>query len=124
MGLTVLELEVGNPADPELTEKVEFLIDSGAVYSVVPAAILEKPGVKPLGEEESRLAHGSKVVRKRGIALFKYDDRVGGADVIFGEEGDYSLLGALTLEALGLVLDPLKRELRPMPLLLAGVGER
>ncbi|MFQ6114240.1 MAG: hypothetical protein ACE5NG_09140 [bacterium] len=24
MGLTVLELEVGNPAKPEITEKVEF----------------------------------------------------------------------------------------------------
>jgi hypothetical protein len=44
---------------------------------------------------------------------------VGGADVIFGEEGDYCLLGVLTLEALGLVLDPLKRELRPRPLILA-----
>jgi len=29
MGLTVLEIEVGNPASPDVTEKVEFLIDSG-----------------------------------------------------------------------------------------------
>jgi len=28
------------------------------------------------------------------------------------------LLGALTLEALGLTLDPIRRELRPMPLVL------
>jgi len=34
-------------------------------------------------------------------------------------EGDYNFLGAFTLEALGLVLDPLKRELKPMWLLLA-----
>jgi hypothetical protein len=34
MGLTVLELEVGNPANPEVTEKLEFLIDSSAIYSV------------------------------------------------------------------------------------------
>ncbi len=27
MGLTVLELEVGNPANPSVTEKLEFLID-------------------------------------------------------------------------------------------------
>jgi hypothetical protein len=40
MGLTVLELEVANPASPEITEKVEFLIDSGAAYSVVPAPVL------------------------------------------------------------------------------------
>jgi hypothetical protein len=51
--------------------------------------------------------------------LFRYGERVGGADVIFGEEGDHQLLGALTLEALGLALDPLKRELRPLPMMLA-----
>jgi predicted aspartyl protease len=119
MGLTVLELEVGNPADPKITEKVEFLIDSGVIYSVVPSPILKRLGIKPLAEEEFRLADGSKIVRKKGIALFKYQDKIGGADVVFGEEGDSQLLGALTLEALGLALDPLKRVLRPLPMVLA-----
>ena len=120
MGLTVLEIEVGNPANPEVTQGVEFLIDSGAVYSVIPAPILESLGIKPLGEETFRLADGSKIVRKKGIVFFKYGDRVGGADAIFGEEGDSMLLGAFTLEALGLSLDPLKRELKPLPMILAG----
>jgi clan AA aspartic protease len=119
MGLTVLEIEVGNPANPEVTEKVEFLVDSGAIYSVVPTKILEKLGIKPLSEQEFRLADGTKIVRKKGIALFKYRDKIGGADVIFGEEGDNVLLGAFTLEALGLVLDPLKRELKPLPMVLS-----
>jgi len=119
MGLTVLEIEVGNPANPQVTEKVDFLIDSGAIYSVVPAFILEKLGIRPIAEETFRLADGSKVVRKKGVALFRYGERVGGADVIFGLEGDHKLLGAFTLEALGLVLDPLRRELKPLPMLLA-----
>jgi len=120
MGLTVLEVRVGNPATPEITHPVEFLVDSGAVYSVVPAAVLEGLGIKPLIEQPFRLADGSKIVRKKGIALFRYGERVGGADVIFGEEGDHNLLGALTLESLGLSLDPLKRELKPLPMILAG----
>ena len=119
MGLTFLDIEVGNPARPDLTETVEFLIDSGAVYSVVPVAILDRLGILPLTQEQFRLADGSKIFRQKGIALFKYGERIGGADVIFGEEDDATLLGALTLEALGLSLDPLKRELRPLPLLLA-----
>ncbi len=119
MGLTVLEVEVGNPANPETTEKVEFLIDSGAVYSVVPIPILERLGIKPLTAQEFRLANGTKITRKKGIALFKYGDRIGGADVIFGEEGDSLLLGAFTLEALGLSLDPLRRELKQLPMVLA-----
>lgn len=121
MGLTFLEIEVGNPANPEVTKPVEFLIDSGAIYSVVPAPLLEELGIKPLTEEEFRLANGEKIVRKKGGALFKYGDRIGVADVIFGEEGDSVLLGAFTLEALGLSLDPLRRELKPLPMILARI---
>lgn len=124
MGLTVLDIEVGNPAHPEVTETVEFLIDSGALYSVVPTPVLEKLGIKPLADETFRLADGSKIVRKKGGALFKYGDRVGVADVIFGEERDSTLLGAFTLEALGLSLDPLKRELKPLPMILGGSVHR
>jgi len=119
MGLTVLEIQVGNPAAPDITERIEFLIDSGAIYSVVPSEVLTRLGLRPLVEQEFRLADGTKITRKKGIALFKYGDRIGGADVIFGEEGDSVLLGAFTLEALGLSLDPLRRELRPLPMILA-----
>jgi hypothetical protein len=29
MGINSLEVEVGNPANPQVTEKLEFLVDSG-----------------------------------------------------------------------------------------------
>jgi len=119
VGLTVLRVEVGNPANPETTEPIEFLIDSGAIYSVVPTPVLERLGIRPLATQEFRLADGSRITRKKGVALFRYGERVGGADVIFGEEGDSTLLGAFTLEALGLSLDPLRRELKPLPMILA-----
>ena len=121
MGLTVLELDVGNPARPDVTEKVEFFIDSGAVHSVVPKPVVGRLGIVPLAQEEFRLADGTKIIRSKGIAVFRYGERVGGADFVFGEEGDATLLGALSLEALGLSLDPLKRELRPLPLFLASL---
>ncbi len=124
MGLTVVELMVGNPANPKTLVKLEFLVDSGAIYSVVPKKILRKLGIKPLAEQVFRLADGSKITRKKGGAFFKYGDAVGCADVIFGEEGDSNLLGAFTLEALGLALDPLRRELKPLPMILAGYNPR
>ncbi|HXF75117.1 MAG TPA: hypothetical protein VNN13_03415 [Methylomirabilota bacterium] len=61
-------------------------------------------------------------MRKKGIALFKYGERVGVADAIFGEAEDSVLLGAFTPEALGLVLDPLRREPKPLPMILAFSG--
>ena len=121
MGLTFLELEVANPARPDVREKLEFLIDSGAIYSVLPAAVLDRLGIEPMAEQEFRLANGSKIRRRRGFALFRLGDRVGGSDVIFGEAGDSVLLGVLTLESLGFVLDPIRRTLEPLPMILAAV---
>jgi hypothetical protein len=79
---------------------------------------LEKFGLRPLTEQEFRLADGTRIRRKKGWALFRYGSKVGVADVIFGEEGDSVLLGALTLEALGLALDPIKRELKELPMII------
>jgi predicted aspartyl protease len=119
MGITNVEVEIANVAAPDTTETLMFLVDSGAVYSVVPTATLEKLGITPLDEQVFTLANGDRITRKKGGALFKYASRVGVADVVFGEPGDANLLGALTLESLGLSLDPLKRELRELPMLLA-----
>lgn len=118
MGITHVTVEVANPSDPEASIPVECVVDSDAAYSVINLGTLERLGIEPIGEEEFRLAEGRKIRRKKGIAAFRYGERVGGAGVMFGEEGDMDLLGALTLEALGLSLDPLKRELRPLPRLL------
>ncbi len=118
VGLTYLQVDVAGPATPEDSEPVEFLVDSGAVHSVVPAPVLDRLGIRHLDTQEFRLADGTKVTRRKGVAVFRYGERVGGADVIFGEDGDSNLMGATALESLGLVLDPLRRELRPLPMVL------
>ena len=68
--------------------------------------------------EEFTLADGSHTKRRIGGAVFEIDGRRGPSPVIFGERDDATLLGAVTLEALGLMVDPLKRQLRPLPMLL------
>ena len=120
MGLTVLTIEVANPAAPERRVAVEFLVDSGAVYSFVPRDVLDRLGIEPHGRERFRLADGSAIERDRGDAVFVYGERRGAAPVIFGEPGDATLLGAVTLESLGLVLDAIRRDLRPLPMVIAG----
>jgi hypothetical protein len=123
MGLTVLTVEIGNSADPDITEKLELLIDSVAIYSVVPEPVLIRLGIKPLAVQEFSLADGSKISRKKGSAFFKFEDKIGVADVIFGEEGDSILLGDFSLEALGLALDPLRSELKPLPMILGSTNK-
>jgi predicted aspartyl protease len=120
MGLTVLPLDVANPADPAKRESVDFLVDSGAVYSFVAREILERLGIVPHSRQRFRLADGSSIERDRGDALFFYKGQRGAAPVIFAEGDDASLLGAVTLESLGFVLDAVRRDLLPLPMVVAG----
>src|SRR5260370_17936174 len=119
MGLTHLTVEVANGRRPAGSGPVKFLSDSGAIYSVVPRAVLERLGIPQLIEKDFRLASDQTIRRWIGAAVFRYQDRAGGATVVFGEENDMTLLGAHTLEALGYGLDPLRRELIQLPMILA-----
>lgn len=111
MGMTKVALKVKNPQKPAKVFEGEFLVDSGATYTVVPEDILRKIGIKPAGEEQFSLADGRIISRKVGSALYEYEGTERAAPVLFGEKDDDLLLGAFTLEALGLTLDPLKRKL-------------
>ncbi|MBI2010536.1 MAG: aspartyl protease [Candidatus Chisholmbacteria bacterium] len=121
MGLTSLSATIINPANTRLRQQVDFLVDSGAVYSVVDKKILKKIGIKPHGTKRFFLANGQVVERQIGGSVYEYADEKGYAPVIFGEKNDSNLLGTVTLEALGLVLDPLQRKLLKLPLVLGAL---
>jgi clan AA aspartic protease len=118
MGLTFIDVMISNPGKPRKTKKLSLLVDSGAVYSVVPKEVLRQLGMKPHSTKTFTLADGSEISRKIGDAVFKLNGHQGASPVIFGEKGDAALLGTVSLEALGLLLDPIRRELRPLPMVL------
>lgn len=117
MGITFLKTKVINPEHPRKSKECEFLVDSGAVYSVVPADILKKLGIKPTSLQEFILANGEVIKKSVGNAYFEYQKKVRAAPVVFGDKEIY-LLGATTLEALGMILDPIGRQLKPLPMVL------
>jgi clan AA aspartic protease len=119
MGLTNQRLVVKESRRARRKATVDFLIDSGAVYSLVPAPTLRKLGVKPHREVAFSLADGRAITRPVGDAYFEFQGEGAAAPVIFGEPGDEPLLGATTLEGIGLVLDPFKRRLIRMRMILA-----
>ena len=116
MGLTDVRVIVSNPQNRIRAVDLSFLVDSGAIYSVVPRDILSELGVVPDGVESFSLADLTRVVREVGEAAFSYRGKTRVSPVMFGEEGDATLLGVMTLESLGLMLDPVRQELRPMEL--------
>ena len=74
--------------------------------------------LKPKREHTFVLADGSEIKRKVSECYIILPQGEAHTPVILGEEGDEALLGVVTLEILGLVFDPFKRELRPMRMLL------
>ena len=118
MGLTHVEVVVANPGHPRKAARLRFLVDSGAVYSVVPGSVLRHLGIKPRTTRSFMLAGGTTIKRRMGHALFRFNGHEGASPVFFGEKDDSLLLGTVSLEALGFILDPMKRELRPLPMLL------
>jgi predicted aspartyl protease len=118
MGITSQKLVVKQNRQARRKATVNFLIDSGAVHSVAPAATLRALGIRPYREVDFALADGTTITRRVGDAYFELNGDGGAAPVVFGEEGDDPLLGVTTLESIGLVLDPFKRRLIPMRMLL------
>lgn len=122
MGITTAILKFREHRKSEKFAEVEFLVDSGAVYSLVPGKVLDELDIEPYKEMSFSLADGTSVKRKISSAYFEFEGEGGPAPVIYGEEGDSPLLGATTLEALGLVLNPFTRTLHPMKMLLASLN--
>lgn len=119
MGITNAILKVKEHRKSDKIAEVNFLIDSGAVYSLVPGKVLDALDIEPYREMIFSLADGTTIKRKVCSAYFEYEGEGGPAPVVYGEEGDEPLLGATTLESLGLVLNPFSRTLHPMRMLMA-----
>ena len=105
----------GNGGD---TQWVEALVDTGATFTVLPASLLQsKVGVEPTAQMTFTLASGEKRSLPIGDVRLTVEDKEGPGRVVFGEEGQY-LLGATTLQMLGLMPDTSNHRLIPAPLLI------
>ena len=110
---------VSNLTDPARRETAELLVDAGAVYRMLPRSLLISLGITPRSRRQFQLGDGSRVVWEFGDAVFIVDRYQAPSPVIFGEENCPRLLGAVTLEAMGVGVDPVIRKLIPIEGLLA-----
>jgi clan AA aspartic protease len=118
VGISYVEGTVRGPTGPE--ERVRFLIDSGATYSMLPQPVWNAIGLVPQRDMRFQLADGTSVARQVSECYITLPQGAGHTPVVLGEPGDAEpLLGVVTLEILGLVFDPFRRKLYPMRALLA-----
>ena len=99
---------------------VRFLVDTGAVYTVLPESVWRGLGLKGDRVAEFTLADGTTIRRDVSECRIQVEGRSATSPVVLGGPTDAPLLGAVTLETLGLMVNPLTRELLPMRLLLFG----
>jgi clan AA aspartic protease len=111
MGITYIEGTVtGSNAH---SEPVRFLVDSGASYTLLPEKTWRAIGLEPQRNMSFSLADGTIAERKISECFIELPAGKCHTPVVLGEDGDdQPLLGVVTLEELGLVFDPFRRELR------------
>lgn len=109
----------GKAQGPRKSMDVKFLVDSGATYTLLEKDVWEQIGLTPKRTASFTLADGSHIERQVSECYISLPQGDGHSPVILGEVGDESLLGVITLENLGLILNPFKRTLQPARLLLA-----
>ena len=117
MGTFRITAQVGSLTGDRL-QPVELLVDTGASYTQVPASFLQRLGVLPRARRRFRLADGRQIELEIGQARIQLDGDEGITVVVFGPDGAGAVLGAVTLEELGLAVDPLNQRLVPVEGLL------
>ncbi len=102
------------------TETLTALVDTGATFTSAPATTLERLGVKPQWEIRLGLADGQVVERPVGEVVAEMDGVRRTIICIFSPTDAPSLIGAHTLEAFLLMVDPVEQKLLPKDALWLG----
>ena len=116
MGVTYIEGLVTGPSGKQAS--VHFLVDSGATYTLLPHQVWQEIELTPKRSVTFTLADGTTVEREVSECHLALPQGEAHTPVILGQPGDEALLGVVTLEILGLVLNPFTRTLQPMRMLL------
>ncbi len=113
MGKIDVTLKIQNIDKPGKVYEGDFLVDTGAKYTVLPENVWKALDLKPERNQKFSLADGSTVQRPVSSAYIKYGSIQAPSTVILGKKKDSQLLGVFTLEAMGLTISPFTREIYP-----------
>ncbi len=104
--------------DGQQARDVEATVDTGAAYTTLPGRLLRELDVAPIAKRTFVLADGRRAEMDIGRAWATVDGASEVTLVVFGEDDAPALLGAYTLEGLGLAVDPVSQRLAPTHLIM------
>ena len=117
MGMTRVPVSLRVPSSSGTAYTAEFVVDTGAIDSVAPASALHRVGIRPIGTMTYELADGSRHDYEIGLVQIELMGETTAGRVVFGAEDIEPILGVTALESIGVVVDPVKKELRRLPAL-------
>jgi predicted aspartyl protease len=118
MGFTYVNIKIYSLVDISHSKSIELLVDSGALFTSAPRSLFLELGITPITRRELKVYGGGSVQRDIGGAMVEYDSERAIVPVIFGEPEDIPVLGITALESLGYQLDPVRKKLVPVELLM------
>ena len=115
VGVTYAAVTIRNPAEPERAWEGEFLVDTGAVDTLVPRQYLEAIGITPRAQRTYVLAGGEEIRMDIAGADIEIMGETTYGTVAFGADSAVPLLGVTVLESLGIEVDPHNETLNKLP---------
>ena len=115
MGVMHVDATIRNPADPERSWEGSFLVDIGAIDSLVPRPCLQAIGIEPEGQRRYELADGSEIRTDVAVARIEFMGEFVGGTIVFGDEDAEPLLGVTALESVGVEVDPRNQRWKKLP---------
>ena len=106
MGATYVNVTVRHPAQPERAWEGKFLADTGASHSIVPRRQLEAVGVMPRGRRVFEMADGRLIEFELGQAVLSFMGEDSPGPVLFGADDAEPVLGLITMQEVGVKVDP------------------
>lgn len=122
MGMFQVKVRVTNPHEPSRWFEEKFWVDTGALYSFVPATKLTAIGLKPQRSRDLIMADGRQTSMQLGEAPFTIEElgETLTCPVVFGPDESLFLLGATALEIFGVDADPTTKSLKPLVTIIGG----
>ena len=119
MGLFNWPLQISN-LNGDRSSEIEAMVDAGAIFTMLPGSLLREIGISPTRKDIFELADGSRAEMEIGEMRVRSNGYSAVTPVIFGSEDGTPLIGAVTLEELLLVVDPVGQRLIPRNLVWHG----
>jgi len=111
------KLRIWNPEDPQKVEELEPSVDTGAAFSWITRTRLQRLGVKPSRQMKFRTIDGRMLERDLAVVYVGVNEYTAPDLVVMAGAGEMEVIGAHSLEGLGVAADPVQRRLVPTVML-------